>query len=318
MITLGISTSRPKPAFDWMFDSLCHCSGREMVTQIVIVDLYAEPFDEWTEADVANRRSEVLYCASKFTKLHNCEVDWIPPKPNVWSGKFRITPVNWWSKPESLNSIVCKAKSDYLVFSDDRCVFKNTFLDAVKEAKEGNYAVCGTYQKRTNMVVHDGRIVGEGEIIGNDSRASVAKGRKMICPGTWMFGHAFGLPLEWMLQINGIPELANSASMEDTIFGMMVENNGYPIYHDPRMAQIQCRTPGICEHNIRRSSKEKHPNDKNDKLHTLLRTEAKLKRATNMSDLREMRKSVLAGRPFPIPLQPTHDWFDNQPLSEFV
>lgn len=318
MITLGFTTARINPRFDWLFDSLARCSGREMLTQIVICDLFAESFDDWSELDVANRRNEVLAAASKFTRLHNCDIDWIPPKPNVWAGKFRFTPRNWWNKPEALNSITCKAKNDYLVFSDDRCIFSPTFLDAVKEAKDGNYALCGTYEKRINMEVTDGLVTKDGEVIGVDSRKAVAQGRKMICPGTWMFGHAFGLPLEWMLEVNGVSEAWNSVSMEDTHFGQMLENNGKTIFHDPRCAQTQDRTPDSGGHDMKRSSKEKHPHDKNDKTHKLIEKYWNLKSSHNGYSLRELRRSVLAGNPWPIPLGPHEDWFDGQKLKDMT
>lgn len=289
-----------------------------MVTQIVIIDLFAEPFDDWTEIDVARRRNEVYASAQKFIPLHNCEIDWRPPKPNVWSGKFRLTPRNWWAKSNSLNTGLCLTKNQYVVFSDDRCVFLPTFLDAVKEASDGKYVVCGTYEKRTGLEVADGRIVKDGETIGKDARAEVAQGRKMICPGTWMFGHAFSLPTYWALDVNGVDESWDSVSMEDTHFGQMLENSGYPIYHDPRMAQIQDRSPNACAYDMKRSSKERHPNDKEDKTHKLIERLWQNKKACHFWNLREIRNQVLAGNPFPIPLKPEVDWFDQQPLKEMM
>lgn len=318
MITLVLSTGRLLARLDWFFDSLLRCSRRELIGQIVIVDLFAEPFDDWTQPQVERRRDEVFRCADKFLASVKCELNWIPPKPNAWSGKFRFTPRNWWSKPESINSSVCMAKHDYLVFSDDRCVFQPTFFDAVHEAIEGKYAVCGTYEKRVGMQVQDGIVTTPGETIGKDSRAAVAQGRKMICPGTWMFGHAFGLPLEWMLQVNGVDELWDSVSMEDTHFGQMLDNNGFAIYHDPRMAQVQDRTPQQCDYDMKRDSKEKHPNDKNDKTHKLIEMLWKNKKSANSYSLRDLRKHVLAGNPFPLPLGPHQDFYDGQNLKDMV
>jgi len=327
-VTLVFITARLQSRFDWLFQSLARCSHREIVTQIVIVDLFAEPFDDWAQPDVERRRDEVIHESKQFTKFHQCEINWIPPKPNAWSGKFRFTPRNWWSKPESLNSGVAMSKNDYLVFSDDRCVFAQTFLDAVKEAMENNYAVCGTYEKRINMKLNNGEIAEHGatdeaiaksgDCIGQDSRKEVAQGRKMICPGTWMFGHAFGLPLEWMLEVNGVDELWDSVSMEDTAFGQMLENNGKVIYHDPRMAQVQDRTPEFASYDMKRSSKEKHSGDKNDKTHKLIEKLWNRKTSSNGYSLRELRKSVLAGNPFPLPLSPHQDFFDGQKLSEMT
>jgi len=317
-ISLIYTTARKNPRFDWLFSSLVRCSYRELIGQIVIVDFFAQPCDDWTDIDVAKRRNEVLAASKSFTSLTPAEIQWQPPKPNVWAGKFRITPRNWWHKSTALNTGLCLAKHDYLVFSDDRCIFKQTFLDAVKEAIENKYAVCGTYEKRIGMEYADGVITHEGTITGSDSRVTVAQGRKMMCPGTWMFGHAFGLPTEWMLAVNGVDELWDSVSMEDTHFGQMLENNSYTIYHDPRMAQIQDRTPEVGGHDMKRSSKEKHPNDKDDKTHSLIKKLWDRKRSSNPFNFSDMRKTVLAGGLFPIPLGPHQDWFDGQNLKDMA
>lgn len=316
--TLVYTTARPRPQLNWFFDSLVLNGGCEEIGQIIIIDLFAEPFDDWSELDVAHRRNEVFHAAQKFVNWFKCDVDWQPPKPNVWSGKYRLTPRNWWAKANALNTGLCLTKGDYVVFSDDRCVLAPTFLDAVREARQSNYVVCGTYEKRNGLEVVDGKITNPGEVTGKDSRAAVAQGRKMICPGAWMFGHAFGLPTEWMLEVNGVDESFDSVSMEDTHFGQMVENSGYPIYHDPRMAQIQDRSPEAAAYDMKRSSKEKHSGDKNDKTHKLIERLWGNKRAAHHWNLREIRKLALAGNPFPIPLKPDVDWFDGQPLKEMI
>jgi hypothetical protein len=312
-ITLVYSTARPAPRFDWFFDSFARCGGREQVNQIIVVDFFAQVCDAWTSEDCIARYKEVMNAAgSMFRPI----VQWVPPKPNVWNGKYRLTPRNWWAVANARNTGLCLCKNDYVVFIDDRCVLVNTFMDAVREAAANNYAVCGTYEKRDGMEVDNGVITNPGNITGKDSRAEVAQGRKMICPGTWMFGHAFGLPTEWMLTVNGVDESWDSVSMEDTHFGQMLTNNHYPIYHDPRMAMVEDRSPSSPPHDMMRSSKEKHPSDKADKTHTLIKKLWDNKRSTHQWDLRKIREQALMGIPFPVPTGPTHDWFDNQPLSE--
>lgn len=311
MITVAYITARRFPRFDWFFDSLALQSGLGDVGQVVIVDRFAEACDSWTNGDVVSRNKEVASFQSKF----QFPIRHVPPKPNVWSGKHRLTPRDWWSTACYRNTALCHATGDYIAYLDDRCVLEPTWLDAVREAREKQYAVCGTYEKRTEMVVTDGRITEPGKTIGVDGRAAVAQGRKMICPGTWVYGCTFGLPVEWMLNINGVDESWDSVSMEDTHFGQMIENNLYPIFHDPRMRMIEDRS-GQTEHEMKRSSKEQHPHDKNDKTHKLI---AKLwgnKRAVREWDLRQVREQVLKGGGFPVPTAPTHDWFDGQALSE--
>lgn len=324
-VSLIYTTARPRPQFNWFFDSLANCSGREVVAQVVIIDLFAEPFDDWTELDVARRRNEVYHAAQGFTRWQPAEIDWRPPKPNVWSGKFRLTPRNWWAVANARNTGLCLSKGGYTVFLDDRCVLANTFLDAVSEAIKNKYAVCGTYEKVHDLVVENGAMKSwvepkdeNGKPTGKDGRLIHTSGNKMICPGRWMFGCAFGLFTEWMLDVNGVDESWDSVSMEDTMFGQMVENCGHPIHFDPRMKMVEDRSPSCPNHDMKRSSKEQHPNDTSDKTHTLMRRLENNKRAAHFWNLREIRKLVLAGNPFPVPLKPDVDWFDSQPLKEMV
>jgi hypothetical protein len=84
------------------------------------------------------------------------------------------------------------------------------------------------------------------------------------------------------------------------------------------MKIIEDRTGGVRGHDMKRSSKEKHPNDKNDKAHKLIDKLWHNKFSSHLWNLRDIRNSVLAGNFPPIPTSPTHDWFDSQPLKEMI
>jgi hypothetical protein len=324
MITVAYITARRDPKFDWLLASLNHCGGRENITQLIIVDKYAAAYDDWTQDDVERRRGALMQVA--IASNWSDRITYTPPKPNVWSGRHRLTPRDWWAASTFRNTALCLCKNEFIGYLDDRCVVLPTWLDAVMEAKQSNYAVCGTYEKRINMDCSDGKIVFEGKTttefaksgdsIGQDSRFAHSGGNKLLCPGSWMFGCTFGLPVEWMLQVNGFDESWDSVSMEDTHFGQMLENNGYRIYFDPRMKMVEDRTTS--DHNMRRESKEKHPHDKNDKTHKLIEKLWKNKRSAHQWDLRAIREEVLKGGNFPVPVVPTEDWFDGQKLSEML
>ena len=314
MISVAYITARPEPRFDWFFDSLARQSGLEQVTQIIIVDFFAQTCDDWTTEDCIRRYQSVMDASKHFKPI----VRWVPPKPNVWGGKHRLTPVNWWHTAAARNTALIYCKNDFIAYLDDRCVLEPTWLDAVREARDKQYVVCGTYEKRNGLAVKNGSIVSDGDVVGKDGRASLAQGRKMICPGSWVFGCTFALPTEWMLQVNGVDESWDSVSMEDTHFGQMLENNNYPIFHDPRMKMIEDRSPSAPAHNMKRSSKEKHPNDKSDKTHKLIEKLWGKTSSSHLWNLRDIRSSVLAGNFPPIPTGPTHDWFDGQELREMV
>lgn len=198
-------------------------------------------------------------------------------------------------------------------------------MDGVYEAFQKNYVVCGTYEKRTGMVVRDGQIIDGGKTIGTDSRMTGMEGQnfKRQAPGAWVFGCTFALPVEWMLQVNGFDESWDSVSMEDVHFGRMLENNSFPIFFDSRMKMIEDRSgteiyPKNREHDMKRSSKERHPHDKNDKTHKLIDMLWGNKRSAHAWDLTTIRNNILSGKSYPIPRQPTHDFFDSQPLIEMT
>jgi len=253
---------------------------------------------------------------------NTCPLEWpdkhVLPKPTVWQGEHRLTKENWWAVSNARNTALCCATGDYIIWVDDRCVLEPKWLEAAFEAMNGNYAVCGSYEKRIEMKVESGVITHGGTVIGEDCRNSQSKGSKVRAPGQWFFGGTLGMPTEWALNINGFEELMDGLSAEDCMAGIHLQNNGYRIMHDPRLKIIEDRTPSELGEAMKRSSKEKHPNDSSDKGHEAFRRFGKLKRASHPWNLRDIRQRVLLGEPFPHHGgQPYSDWFDGQLIKDF-
>lgn len=241
----------------------------------------------------------------------------VDPKPTVWSGPHRLCKSDYWSKANSGNTALCLCKSSWIAFVDDRSVLSPTWLQAVREAMEGNYCVVGTYEKHENMRVENGEILEYGPITGTDHRRVIGRDRKP-CIGTWLFGCTFALPLEWALQVNGFDENMDSLGQEDTQFGSMLDANGFDIRMDKRMHVIQDRTPGECGPEMKRTSKERFQHDTQDRGHEAIRRFYGKKQAGHVWNIREMRASVLSGNPFPnTDSFPRNDWWDGQPIAEF-
>lgn len=267
---------------------------------------------------VDSRDREGIFRDGHFRKTH-----YIQPKPNVFQGEHRLTPVDAWAASNARNSGICLCEQPTIAFCDDRCVLTPHWLDSIRESISGNYIVAGAYQKRIEMTVAGaGAILHGGTITGEDAREHYVNqhwgGKYPVdCPGEWLFGCTLALPLEWALAVNGYEELMDGLGAEDVVFGHMLKNNGYPMKYDARMKIVEDRTPSECGPVMFKTSKEKHPHDKTDKGHAAMRRFLPLKRTEHQWDLRAVRASVLRGEPWPIPTGPTHDWFDNQPLSEF-
>ena len=298
-LTVGYVTSRREPEVTWFYDSLKRQLGKGDEVRIVLVDFYA-----------GERR---------LPQPDFCECVTTEPKPTVWQGVHRLTKDNWWAASNARNTAICLCKSDWFACLDDRCVLMDGWLQAVKDAMIGHYAVCGTYQKRREMTVENGVIRHSGIVIGEDSRADYVKKHGIAtpfkCPGSWWFGCTTAVPLEWALQVNGYDEFCDGLGFEDVFFGMMLENRGYKVRFDPRMSMIEDRTPDkVGEPMVKR---DKGPiGTENDKSHHQLYRLREMKRATHAWDLRQIRADVLAGKPWPVPTEPAKDWFDGQPLSE--
>ena len=303
-LTIAYCTSRKEPKIRWFFDSLARQVER-FQPQIIVVDLFnQEPMD----------RGELMY--DGLTSCWDGMMTLADPKPTVWQGHQRLTKEDWWAVSNSRNTALCLARGDYIVWVDDRCLLSPTWLQATTEAMLGNYAVCGTYEKRHGMKVENGVMTDGGILNSEDGRKAQARGQICRAPGQWFFGGTLGCPVEWALQVNGFDECMDSLSAEDCLFGMHLENNGFKIMHDPNLKIIEDRTPGECGPDMKRSSKEKHPKDVTDKGHEAFRRFGRLKRASHHWDLRAIRESVLAGNQFPgVESCPKTDWFDGMEIK---
>lgn len=305
-------TSREKPLLEWFFDSLRGQVKPEDRIQVIVVDL---ALDHIAEA-VPQPRMECVRAGWNGV-LH------VPGKPTVWQGRYRVTSKNWWAASNSRNTGICLAQHAWLSFLDDRCVLLPGWLDSIREAQAGKYAVFGAYEKRVDITVTDGVIIHSGTVIGEDSREKYVREHwggttPAKCPGEWAFGCNLALPLEWALVVNGYEELMDGLSAEDVVFGKHLENNGFDLRYDSRMKIIEDRTASELGEGMPRESKQRFPHDPLDKGHKALERFTPLKRASHQWDIRAVRADVMRGLPFPVPTGPTHDWFDNEPLSEMT
>lgn len=303
-LTIVYITSREQPEWDWFLFSLRPQLNKGDKIRIIFVTSQLDVMDK-------DERIQVMGISPSYADVL-CTV--ARPKPTIWQGAHRLTKEDWWAASNARNTGICLCETEWISFLDDRCVLLPGWLDAIRRAMSHGYAVCGTYEKRTAMTVENGLIKNSGIIIGEDKGRDNSQAPLVKAAGEWWFGCTNALPLDWALQINGYDETCDGLSMEDVIFGLMLQNNGFPIYLDKRMKMIEDRTPEAIGKAMRREDKGISPNDKSHALLAMLRQS---KRAMHQWDLRSLRDERLSGNPWPIPVGPERDWYDGQLISEF-
>lgn len=298
-LSVGYITSREQCEIDWLLDSLLPQVQSDDEIEVLMIDGLSK-----------------YSFRSDFTRY-----SLVPAKPNIFSGKYRLTKENWWSKSSSINTFLCVAKYPNILLLDDRCVVMPRFLETIKTNQ--GIILAGAYEKRQHMTVEKGVIKNGGIIQAVDGRQAYVESNKIPipfhCGGEWLFGCCLSLPLEFALAINGWPERCDSLSFEDVIAGLLFKNNNFPMKFDPRAKMVEDRTPEKLGTPMRRESKERHPNDTSDKAHTTLRWVATATLSDNDYDIKELRAKIQAGGEFPLP-DPNKtyvDWFDGQLIRDF-
>lgn len=296
-LTIAYCSAREHPEIEWFLDSLRReCEGKAQDIEVIFVDfLYGK------------RAHPKCQLPDNFRHV-SC-------KPTVWQGEHRLTRDHWWSKSAYLNTALCLAKGEWFAGIDDRSVLIPGWLARVKEAMRGDYAVAGSYSKRVDMRVEDGIVVEPGTSIGKDPRLEcVGMGDPIQTYGEAWFGCNWALPLEWALNLNGVPEQANSLGYEDVLFGHMLIRNGLLTKFDSKMAVLQDRTQPYDQSLVKRTDKNDSPNDKS---HALEKLYDGVKRSTHCLDIRVVRSIIQEGGQFPPDCTYPVDWYDAQPLEDF-
>lgn len=316
IISIGYITSRKHCEFKWFLDSLHRQVKPGDALEVIVVDFYAQPCDDWTTEDVKRRWDEVQEANNK--RFH---MIYLPCKPTVWQGPSRTTKHNWWAASNSRNSAICMASGDFFACVDDRLVLGENWLEGVRAAEKGKYVAVGAYEKRTGITVENGVIKHAGIVTGEDNRLQYVKQHyrhlknPYSCPGEWFYSASFALPMEWELKANGFDETCDSSGGEDSIHGLMLQNNAFPIFYDTRMMVIEDRTPEFLGETMIRKDKGVSPNDKSHALLARLRGH---KRSQHPWDIRTIRTNVQRGMPWPEANWPTLDFYDGEQVKDFI
>jgi len=329
-MTLNISwlTSRKAPCFEWFISSLLRqLKGDFTDIQIIVVDYWLQeiPHHNWTTDDATKRRTawQAMIPSGLQCVLTN-------PKPTPWQGPHRLTKNDYFAAANTRNTAICFAKDGHLAYVDDLSVLCSEWLQAVREACGANRITAGAFKKHKNLVVENGEAKSfDVYEPGMDSRWSHGRDYAIPCPPTWLFGCSLVAPVERFLEVNGWAEICDSGGLglEDCSMGIAWANHGHQLWYDRRMLTYESEERHFQQPSMRRIDKKKdgtvtipgygtHPDEKG---HHLVRVLSKAKRFTNYFEpggIERLRQRILSGEPFPVILEPRHDWHDSQPLEQ--
>jgi Glycosyl transferase family 2 len=289
--TLAFTTSRAEPRLDWVLRALeWQCRSDDNDLELIVVDaLGRDPEDIG------------LVPCSAITRVVATR-----PKPSPWQGPQRVTDRDWWAVANARNTAIALASRDYIAFLDDRCWPGPRWLDTLRHGERTRASVlAGAYEKS-----EDNRLV-------RDHRIEICPRGRIGCGGGWLYGCTLALPLEWLLEVNGLEEGCDGLSGEDYVLGLMLQNRGRRIDYVPDLFVRQERSAAHTHHFPRR---EKGQGPPHSKTHVALARFGSRSRTEFTPDLRALRAHLAAGGTFPDvdPKGDYRDWFDGQPIREMV
>lgn len=301
----------------WFFDSLhLECAGNYEGIKLVVIDFHeSEP----------GRREFISNAA-------HCEVTHVEPKPSLWRGRHRLTKVDYHGVASARNTAVCLAPDGWIVCVDDLTVIIPGWMKAVRRAMSAGYVCCGAYRKVKQLVVENGQVASfENNPTGNDHRIPSGSDTEAVpCHPQWLYGCSNAIPVEAMLKINGWPEMCDSTGigMEDCHTGIALVNQGYTLRYDRSMMTFESEEHHHGE-NLSGIRMDKNrgklmilqggisaPDEKSWALVRLLKEAKRFDNYFGQEGITGLRQRTLAGEPFPIPTEPTTDFYDGQPLTE--
>ena len=321
MLTIAYVTSRKDSKIEWFYDSLKAANDFNDLRIVVISSHMDENEFRWTPLTIPEKDVPEGERPDAFVSI-TC------PKPSVWQGKYRLTKQDWFAAANARNTALCMAKDGWIAYVDDLSVLMPGWMKSVREAMRDNAIVCGAYKKVRQMVVENGAVKSFTAYPGGeDNRSKHVRQDVTSCAGNWLYGCSLVGPVEAFLSVNGWPEdLCDGLSFEDVCMGIVLKNAGWELRYDRRMMTYESEEDHHREPAFRREDWHKENgvfvtggNGNDDKSHAALNIALQSKSFPNSfgeGGIRELRRRILAGEPFPIRSSPDRDWYTGKLLSE--
>lgn len=312
-ITIAYLTFRKNPRFEWFALSL----KREFESNVFDpADAQIVVIDGRLWYDDARHAQMIAAAAERIQFEHH------PPKPTIWQGPSRRTSRDFFAAANARNTALMSTLAPHVAFVDDLSWLSPGWLAAHLQAAESGYVLAGMTFKCKNIQVNEnGDVKFDLFSPGNDSRWVQMTDAFQACPGAWLYGGTFSVPLSAALAVNGQDEIHDSIGGEDYDFGIRLERVGVPMRISKTCMTIEDEDAHHAEAPMIRLDKswpgEDGPYSSNFLLARLLRETSRVHAVGNRYNLADERARVLAGGSLPLPpADVMRHWVDGQPLSE--
>jgi hypothetical protein len=222
--TIIVASGRIEPRFDLFADSIS--PQLDPSDQVVFVD-------QFVDYDQKRIRDYKELVDDRFELTH------IAPKPNIWTGNHRKTKRSFADISGFRNTGLIVAKHDYIVVVDDLTAVYPNWLNYHRKSAEKGQILCGSFRKVKNLkVLPDGRIHYTDTVVADPRRESQTTDDPVKAGPNWIFGSNVGMPLEYLLKVNGYDEFCARRGAEDGNLGVRLANAGYSdrIHYDKNCA----------------------------------------------------------------------------------
>lgn len=310
-LTIAYFTSRKDPKLEWFFISLRREFKKDYKDlKIIVIDFYANE----------DGRKFWLKKVASQNLFEEVEIVHSVPMPCVWQGEHKKTKEEWFAAANARNTAFALCETDYIACVDDLSFLEKGWIDQVRHAQHHKYVVLGAYKKVKSMKVsHEGEIIFEPFAPGIDSRWGLGSTTGIVpCTGSWMYGCSFGVPMHYVLKVDGFDGICNSVGMEDCEFGCRLYRAGAKMFYNLNMLTYESEEDHFTSGNVcfKRNDRKSWTGENADWY--ILNRCVKGSHHRSMGNefsLEEIRKRLKNGEGFPIPQTQT-DWATKKLLSE--
>jgi predicted O-methyltransferase YrrM len=314
-LTIAYMTFRERPSFEWFARSLAR-ELRSMpdidpaTVQILVIDGRL-----WASGEA--RRQELRAAAAGLIQFEHH-----PPKPTMWQGPSRLTRSDFFAAANTRNTALALARGAHVAFVDDLSVLVPGWLKAHIHAADNRYVLAGTTCKHKNILVDEsGTIVTYRSFPpGMDSRWGKVDDAVSPCPGAWLYGGTFSVPLDLALKVNGQDEIYDPIGGEDYDFGIRMERAGAVLRISRSGGTFEDEdghhNQGVMLRQDKPWAGPDGPYVSNMLYHRLMREASRIDPLGNSFQLSELRARALTGQSFPEAPTSANYWSDGQPLAE--